>query len=68
VRGARPARALARPACLAELPDAEPITALRDFAFFRLEITGGRLVSGLGGAVKRSALTRPSLVAVSVPS
>jgi hypothetical protein len=38
-----------------------------DFAFFGLEITGGRLVSGFGGAIKLSALTLPSLFAVGVP-
>jgi len=46
---------------------AEPITALGDFAFFRLEITGGRLVSGFGGAINLTARTLPSLLAVSMP-
>jgi len=45
---------------------AEPITALGDFAFFRLEITGGRLVSGFGGAINLTARTLPSLLGVSV--
>jgi hypothetical protein len=40
-----------RDAYLARFPDAAPITTLGDFAFFRLEITGGRLVTGFGGAV-----------------
>ena len=40
-----------RAACLARFPDAEPITPLGDFAVFRLGITGGRLVSGFGGAI-----------------
>jgi len=44
------ARAADRASYLAKFPEAEPITALGDFAFFRLEITGGRLVSGFGGA------------------
>jgi hypothetical protein len=48
--------------------DAEPITALDDFAFFRLEITGGRLVSGFGGAINLSARALPTLLAVSPPS
>jgi hypothetical protein len=33
------------------LAEAEPITALGDFAFFRLEISGGRLVSGLAPSI-----------------
>jgi hypothetical protein len=37
-------RALDRAAYLAKLPDAEPVTALRAFASFRLETSGGRLV------------------------
>ena len=45
---------------------AEPITALGDFAFFRLEITGSRLVSGFGGAINLTARTPPSLLGVSV--
>jgi hypothetical protein len=61
-------RALDRAAYLAKFPEAEPVTALGDFAFFRLEITGGRLVSGFGGAVNLSARTLPALLAVSVPS
>ena len=47
---------------------AEPITALGDFAFFRLEITGSRLVSEFGGAINLTARTLPSPLAVSVPS
>ncbi len=38
------------------------------FAFFRLKITGGRLVSGFGGAINLSARTLPSLLAVNMPS
>jgi len=48
------------------LAEAEPITVLGDFAFFRLEITGGRLVSGFGGAINLTARTLPSLLGVSV--
>ena len=62
------ARAADRAAYLAKFPNAEPITALGDFAFFRLEITGGRLVSGFGGAINLTARTLPSLLAVSSPS
>jgi heme iron utilization protein len=62
------ARAADRAVYLARFPEAEPITALGDFAFFRLEITGGRLVSGFGGAVNLTARTLPSLLAVSMPS
>jgi hypothetical protein len=50
------------------LAGAEPITALDYSAFFRLEITGGRLVSGFGEAINLTARTLPSLRAVSVPS
>lgn len=50
------------------LAEAEPITALGDFAFFRLEIAGGRLVSGFGGAINLSSRTLPSLLAVRMPS
>jgi hypothetical protein len=63
-----PVRSLDRAAYLAKFPDAESITTLGDFAFFRLEITGGRLVSGFGGAVNLTARTLPSLLAVGVPS
>jgi hypothetical protein len=59
------ARAVDRAVYLAKFPEAEPITALGDFAFFRLEITGGRLVSGFGGAINLTARTLPSLLAVS---
>ena len=61
------ARAPDRAAYLARFPDAEPITALGDFAFFRLEIAGGRLVSGFGGAVNLNARGLPSLLAVGTP-
>jgi hypothetical protein len=62
------ARAADRATYLAKFPEAEPITALGDFAFFRLEITDGRLVSGFGGAVNLSARALPSLLALSRPS
>jgi len=62
------ARTADRAAYLAKFPDAQPITALGDFAFFRLEITGGRLVSGFGGAVNLSSRTLPSLLAFGVTS
>ena len=39
-----------RAAYLGKFPEAEPITALGDFAFFVLRVTGGRLVTGFGGA------------------
>ncbi len=39
-----------RAAYLSKFPEAEPITALGDFAFFVLRVTGGRLVTGFGGA------------------
>ena len=50
------------------LAEAGPITVLGDFAFFRLEITGGRLVSGFGGAINLTARTLPSLLALNMPS
>jgi hypothetical protein len=53
------ARAADRVTYLAKFPEAEPITALGDFAFFRLEITGGRLVSGFGGAINLSTVPCP---------
>ena len=62
------ARAADRAVYLAKFPEAEPITALGDFAFFRLEITGGRLVSGFGGAINLTARTLPSLLAFNMPS
>jgi hypothetical protein len=61
------ARAADRATYLAKFPEAKPITALADFAFFRLEITGGRLVSGFGGAINLSARALPSLLAVGRP-
>jgi heme iron utilization protein len=62
------ARAADRATYLAKFPEAEPITALGDFAFFHLEITGGRLVSGFGGAINLTARTLPSLLAVGTPT
>lgn len=62
------ARAADRAGYLAKFPDAEPITALGDFAFFRLEITGGRLVSGFGGAINLTTRTLTSLLASSMSS
>ena len=61
------ARAADCAAYLAKFPDAQPITALADFAIFRFEITGGRLVSGFGGAINLSARALPSLLAVGTP-
>lgn len=60
-------RAAARAPYLEKFPAAEPITALGDFAFFRLEVAGGRLVSGFGGAVNLAAHTLPALLGVSAP-
>lgn len=51
----------ARGAYLDRFPQAEPITALGDFAFYRLEITGGRLVTGFASAVN---VTSDALVAL----
>jgi hypothetical protein len=51
------ARAADRAVYLAKFPEAEPITALGDFAFFRFEITGRRLVLGFGWAINLSAHT-----------
>jgi hypothetical protein len=45
----------ARAAYLAKFPSAEPITTLGDFAFFRLEIAGGRIVTGFGAAANITA-------------
>ena len=55
-----PDHAAARAAYLAKFPDAEPITALPDFTFYRLEIDAGRLVTGFAGAanVTRDVLDR----------
>ena len=61
------AHAANRAVYLAKFPAAEPIAALGDFAFFRLEITGGRLVSGFGGAINLSSRSPPSLLAVGAP-
>jgi hypothetical protein len=47
---------------------AEPITALGDFAFFWLEITAGRLVSGFDGAINTTPGTLPSLIPRGLPS
>ena len=40
-----------RSAYLQKFPEAAPITQLGDFAFYLLRVTGGRLVTGFGGAV-----------------
>lgn len=50
-----------RAAYLAKFPEAEPITHLDDFAFFVLRITGGRLVTGFGGAANVTEDTLESL-------
>jgi len=54
--------ASARSDYLAKFPAAEPVTALGDFAFYRLEIAGGRLVSGFGGAVNLRGESVPALL------
>lgn len=48
---ALPIHASVRAAYLEKFPEAAPITELGDFAFFVLRVTGGRLVTGFGGAV-----------------
>ena len=55
--GTPPYEALRR-VYLMKFPEAEPITALGDFAFYVLLIEGGRLVTGFGAAanVTREAL------------
>ena len=51
-----------RRAYLHRLPEAEPITQFGDFAFFVLRISGGRLVTGFGGAAN---VTEEALEALS---
>ena len=46
---------------LVKFPEAEPITALGDFAFYVLVIDGGRLVTGFGAAAN---VTRETLEAL----
>ena len=53
----------ARATYLARFPEAEPITQLGDFAFFRLEIAAGRLVTGFAGAVNVTKDTIEALAA-----
>lgn len=48
-------QAEARATYLEKFPSAEPITTLGDFAFFRLEIEGGRIVTGFGAAANITA-------------
>ncbi len=45
-----PAWASARAAYLARFPDVEPMTALPDFRFVTLQLTGARQVAGFGAA------------------
>jgi heme iron utilization protein len=52
------AHAAARDAYLARFPEAEPIASLGDFAFFRLEIQAGRVVTGFASAAN---VTRETL-------
>lgn len=56
-------RAASRADYLAKFPAAEPVTALGDFAFYRLEIAGGRLVTGFGGAVNLRGDSLPVVLA-----
>ena len=56
-----PAHDALRQVYLAKFPEAEPITALGDFAFFVLLIEGGRLVTGFGAAAN---VTEDALVAL----
>ena len=60
-----PTHAQFRAAYLAKFPEAEPITRLGDFAFFVLRVTGGRLVTGFGGAAN---VTEDTLAALAAPS
>jgi hypothetical protein len=56
-----PAHDALRRVYLMKFPDAEPITALGDFAFYVLLIEGGRLVTGFGAAAN---VTRDTLEAL----
>ena len=53
-----PAHDALRTVYLMKFPEAEPITALGDFAFYVLLIEGGRLVTGFGAAAN---VTRETL-------
>ena len=44
-----------------KFPEAEPITALGDFAFYVLLIEGGRLVTGFGAAANVTQETLETL-------
>lgn len=58
---ATPLHAQFRAAYLAKFPEAEPITELGNFAFFVLRVTGGRLVTGFGGAANVTEETLDAL-------
>jgi hypothetical protein len=60
--------AAARSDYLTKFPAAERVTALGDFAFYRLEIAGGRLVSGFGGAVNLRGDALPALLTRPAPT
>lgn len=50
-----------RAAYLEKFPDAEPVTHLGDFAFYVLRVSGGRLVTGFGGAANVTEETLEAL-------
>lgn len=58
-----PAHDALRRLYLMKFPDAEPITALGDFAFYVLLIEGGRLVTGFGAAANVTQDTLETLQA-----
>jgi putative heme iron utilization protein len=58
IAGDPTALAAARDVYLGRFPEAEPITSLGDFAFFRLEIEAGRVVTGFASAAN---VTRETL-------
>jgi hypothetical protein len=58
-----PAHDILRRVYLMKFPDAEPITALGDFAFYVLLIEGGRLVTGFGAAANVTEDTLETLQA-----
>jgi hypothetical protein len=55
------AQAGARFTYLTRFPEAESITELGDFAFYRLEVEAGRLVTGFAGAVNVTGETLTQL-------
>ncbi|AMY07433.1 heme utilization protein HutZ [Luteitalea pratensis] len=58
-----PAYEALRAVYLMKFPEAEPITALGDFAFYVLLIEGGRLVTGFGAAANVTQETLETLQA-----